>query len=534
MWKAFLQSSKLKGTVFFLLAFWGICYFPSNPFFWQTILCGGYFLWLFSFVPLTSIPQRWRTVKIQRIFLGVMLASFVILYSTLSLIRFYQLSGSRVDLGTFVAIFESFALGGEPAFSAFGVHQFSVHVSPSLVLLYPVYRFFSFPETLLILQVVLQGLAVIPLFFWTRQKLPETNWPCILSLAYLLYPLHSNILLFDFHEISLFAFFFFSFLYFFEAQKKVYNLLFWLICLGIQETISLSLFFFASWLFWKNSQKKTAFLLSVLALLWFLWVFLWLMPQFGFALKGRYETFGSTPLQIIQNVLLHPSLWLQKILDWRTVQVLVLLLFPVCFLALRSTAGLVLVVPLSIHLFSSLPSQAVLRWHYSAFIIPFLFFATVEALRAGAMKSEKAKWVLFSSFFAHLLFTIPFHEPYFKNLPQVRYQPSAHFRFFSCSWKREEYEISDDWKVLLSIKSTLSPEQSIGIQNNLGSWFGDYPKTYAIGTPDCDFYLINPAVYEGYDGVSYENFLKSVNSAFFQQKYRLVFSDGRFFLYQKI
>ena len=479
--------------------------------------------------------------RVFRWIFGILLSFFMGSYGTLSWVRFYQLRCSRIDIGAFTAIQESLFVGDPAPFVTFGTSHFSIHVSPTLVLLHPFYRLFPFPETLLLLQVLFQGLAVFPLYFLAKKRLPDSSWPWILSFLYLLHPLHSNILLFDFHEITLFPFFFFSFLFFAEKRCGVKAFFCFILTLGIQETLSLSLFFFCLW-WWRAQLKSSApWIFIGLSLVWFLLVFLIIMPYFGgIALIERYSGLGATPIEIIQNLILHPSLGIERLWSFQKLQTILMLVFPLALLPCLSIHLVIVGVPLLIHLLSSLPDQALLRWHYSGFVLPFLMIASLMGLetqqskKLTPLKNNKRLWASLSiGILCNIFFTIPFSESYFKDLPQVRYRLKHHLRWFSFSLSTEEYEISEDWKVLLTLKASVPLEASIGIQNNVGGWFGEYPKAYALGTVDCDFYLIHPMSEDHYDGTSYPQFIQQLSTIEFQKKYRCVFSDERFFLFQK-
>lgn len=539
-WKGWIFPQGFRRTLLLFFVMEVACVFPvKNRSFFLALLGLGY---LFSLLFQSRLPFPSNPVLFF-LFLG---SCFGGAYGSLSLIRFYQLKGSRVDLGTFVAIFESFFPGGVAPFTAFGESQFALHFSPSLLTLFPFYVLCPRPETLLLLGVGLHLAAVYPLYRYAQERLKDSVWPLLLGGMYLLYPLHSNVLLFDFHEISLFPLFFFAFLYAHEEGKYKRAFLFWILSLGVQETLCLPLMFFAlggGAGITGESKKRSVFVFYFLvAFLWFCFTFLYWMPHYGFALKGRYEGLGQGPLDVLFHLIWSPHLWMQRLFTLEKFMLSLFLGVPLVFLPFLTLRSLFFCFPaLMVHVLSSLPDQAFLRWHYGAFVLPFLLYSSLESfvvfqtnrrcyhffLRLflalnrsslwGAEKNRLGLAVLGVSLSAHFLFCIPFSPPYFKDLPALNYRPSHQLYWFSCSLNPKDYQISEAWTILQELKQKIPKTVSLGVQNNLGSCFGEYPQAYGIHRLDCEYYLIHLDLYDYYEGKALEALIKRFETEPFWQ-----------------
>jgi len=142
-----------------------------------------------------------------RIALGLV-AVYVLLFGTLSLIRHWSFHSTGLDLGVFDQVIwntsqgrfteSTLSLDRCPPHSFFGDH-----FSPILLALVPLYWVFPHPETLLVVQMVALALGALPIYLLARRLLPRGIERLIWVLAYVVSAPLAFITLYDFHEVAL-------------------------------------------------------------------------------------------------------------------------------------------------------------------------------------------------------------------------------------------------------------------------------------------------------------------------------------------
>jgi uncharacterized membrane protein len=143
----------------------------------------------------------------------------------------------------------------------------------------------------------------------------------------------------------------------------------------------------------QNDRRLFIFALIIaLSITWVIFSFKGLMPYFrgdshsSHEIQTRLPGLGSTPAQIVENLLSHPLMALQLILTHALghsgLHYLTLLFLPWAFFILKGGRWSLAALPgIMMNLISNKPEQISLQWHYELVIYPFLMMAVLEGIR---------------------------------------------------------------------------------------------------------------------------------------------------------
>jgi uncharacterized membrane protein len=304
---------------------------------------------------------------------------YILTFSWLAIQR-YASFNSGFDLGVYNQVVWN-SLHGRPFFytsTGQPLLHFSNHADPILLLLAPFYLIHSGPETLLVLQAGLIGLAGLPVFYLGREKLRSNLAGLSLLLAYLLFPGLQGVTLSDFHPPALaFAFLMFAF-YFLEKDRAGRYLLFVVLAMACKEQIPLQVIFLGLYaLIWKR-KRRLGLVTVLLATGWFLAVMYWVIPTYSVTgdhlFLGFYAEFGDDPVEIVLTVLTRPDLVLKNLAQPARLAYLRDLFAPFAFLPLVGLPALLIGAPsFAINLLSANPAMHdASRGHYVADVAPWL------------------------------------------------------------------------------------------------------------------------------------------------------------------
>ena len=270
-------------------------------------------------------------------------------------------------------------------YSFAGISRFAIHFEP---VLFPVSLFYFIwpgPKMLLVMQTLIVASGAFPAFWLARLRLRNELAAVGIALLYLLYPAQQQATIFEFHAVTFTAAFLLFTLYFMYTRRTVWLFVFAILSMACKEEIPLVIAFFGLWSILFQQRWRSGLGLVLLATGWAgltVLVFHLYSPSGHSLLASRYAYLGSSLVEIVRNILLHPvSMFNQHVLDPSHFKYLRLLLAPAGYLPLLAPWVLVLAVPsLAINLFSSDPNQYIGVFQYSAEIVPVLIFATIEAI----------------------------------------------------------------------------------------------------------------------------------------------------------
>lgn len=335
---------------------------------------------------------------------------YCIYFSIYTCIRHYTFDTAVFDLGIYNQAFWVFVHTGKflstlDAPPGLIVHNIlSTHFSLIYYLLAPIYWLYQKPETLLVLQSFLLGLPGLIIYFLTKQKTNNEFLALAFCLSYLLYtPLH-NVNLFDFHEVGCSPLLILATLYCLENKKYPWFCLFFLLSLFIKEDVALSGIGIGIYIFLVKKQRWFGIVVALLSMAYFVATLKIFMPFFGVASDfsnryGQLVLFGQHGYFSILYTIITKPLYALKVIFWNKYKILYLfkMLIPLLWLPLYNSFGvIVLVLPsFLVNLLSSYAPLYNIRDHYTANLIPFLYFTAIIATqRISTVKVKKILAVL--------------------------------------------------------------------------------------------------------------------------------------------
>lgn len=307
-----------------------------------------------------------------------------------TLLNHRRLGTAGYDLGIYDNLMYN-ALHGQffrssTLFGPNGGNYIAGHAEFAMLLFLPFYAIHRGPETLLLLQAALLGLAAVPLYLFASTQIPR--WSALLvACAYLLYaPLHGPNF-YDFHWIPLAIFFHFWF-YFAIATRRT-----WLIAVVlpilflIREDVAVGTSVVGLFLLGTGARPRFGMLLAALSVAWFVTDKFVIMPRAGswwfadlykdLVAEGEHG-YGS----IIKTILINPVYFLSTLIKENKVVYVLQMFAPLAFLPGRRLPLLALACP---GFFFTLMTTAYeptlsIAFQYTTHWIPYLFAATVLSL----------------------------------------------------------------------------------------------------------------------------------------------------------
>jgi len=168
-----------------------------------------------------NLQQSRDRLWIAALLLAICIYSVV--FSAATCWKHYCFNSYAWDLGTFDQILHDSVFEGRPFYYTLDLfmnpsgHYFSIHFTPIIVLLFPLYRVIPTPELLLVVKSIAVGAAAYPLYLLTRRLTGNIHTGVIMGLIYLLSPSIHGANWFDFQPQSLLPLLVFSSYYFLET-----------------------------------------------------------------------------------------------------------------------------------------------------------------------------------------------------------------------------------------------------------------------------------------------------------------------------
>ncbi len=266
--------------------------------------------------------------------------------------------------------------------------QFSIHFSPILFLIVPIYAIFQTPVTLLVIKSFVIAIGAIPVYILARKALGKPAWGLLFAAGYLLYGAVHAINWYDFQPHFFFPTFVLFTILFIELRRNHMALLFSVLSMSSIEIapffiIALSLSFLLM-------QRKPlselirchnfSALFKSLPITLILTATIWLAVVFLLGSLLGWQTASFHPA-IQRRALIANSLNLWGALSYdlqAKLLYLVLLLGPFAFLSLLEPA---LLLPGSLWMLyamlSNYPPYYSLSFQYPSFVIPFVVAASI-------------------------------------------------------------------------------------------------------------------------------------------------------------
>lgn len=426
------------------------------------------------------MKKKFKLISIDNVAI-FLLVLFIIYFSYLSLARHAALMTSQNDLGTYSQLTWN-TLHGR-FFEASGAmlavtltednkinehfNYLSAHFSPILLFFVPWYAIWSDPRIFLIIQAIAVGLAALPIYWLTKEKLKSKLAGLLIIISYLFYPIIHNALLYDFHEVT-FAVPLVTFALWYCYRKKFLLMsVFLFLLMLVQEHTSLIVFMFGIYLALFNKKKKLGLIIAGIALGYFLLVIFYLMPHFSTTgslvlLKSeasavqRYAWLGSNFPEIFNNFVNKPGWVISNMFGFKQLEYLIILLLPLLYLSIFSEIILLSLPILAISFLSQLSMTYSEYFYHSVIVVGIIYISAIYALSRIFKNYITQKILLIVMIVVTLIFS------YFYSLTP-----------FSKRYYWSDYQPSKNSKLLKEVKKIIPADATIVVQNNLGPHFSN-------------------------------------------------------------
>jgi uncharacterized membrane protein len=339
-------------------------------------------------------------------------AAYAIFMSALSVARHNGFMTHAFDLGIHDQAIYNILHGGTMRTTLYGPYAIDYigdHFSPILYLVAPIYALYQDARTLLVLQSFFLAAGAIPIYLLTLNKTRSALLGVTLAAGYLLYPALHGVNLRDFHQIALVCVLLLAALYFLEIERDVPFLIALGLALIVKEEVALTVAAIGAYIFLAKRRYRLGAVLALIGLAYFAVVTGWLMPHLGG--KPQIDTrFGGIiapgtqgAAGVAWTLFTNPIYTVMSILgNQQKIIFLFQMLLPVLFLPLLAPAlAWIPALPaLGVLLLTSAYTQYNITYHYSAHLIPFIFFLAIlgaarflDMPRGTTTESEEASSV---------------------------------------------------------------------------------------------------------------------------------------------
>lgn len=301
------------------------------------------------------------------IILGLLITTYIIIFSLLSIKRYQTLNSHYYDLGIMNQVVYNTSQGKflemTDQDSAKNLNRIAIHFDPILAIFAPLYKIYSGPETLLISQAIVLGFGALAVYL-IAAKILKKKWLALLfSIIYLLYFPVERANLFDFHAVTLATTFLLFTFYFLLENRYFWFFVFLILSLLCKEHVGLLVMFLGIYIYFLRKNKKLGIIVFMIGLTFFIVAVFILIPYFRLG-----EHFA---LKYYQGNLLG------KLLNKNTLIYGLQLIVPM-FLTVLSPITLLMAAPeVAINIFSFNNNMEQIYFHYNSLIVPVLIFSSI-------------------------------------------------------------------------------------------------------------------------------------------------------------
>lgn len=335
------------------------------------------------------------------------IAVFFIIFFCVSVWKYNNFYYDNLDLAIFSQSLFNAGEGRGFGNSIQGQNYFGDHFAPLLLLLVPVYKLFTHPLTLIVIQVFSICAASYVFFLLVEKILHNKKSALLFSVLFLgNFSVHT-MLLFEFHILPFLMIGIFSLMFFYIQRNFFAYTIILSLCLLLREDVSFIIF---AWSAIPLLDKRTLrwWLLPLFASTFYFMGAMFFVNMFntggGYKFLTYYGWLGSTIPEIIYTLITRPLYVLRSIITLSSFELILGLLLPTFFLPLLRVKYL---LPITLVLFAQLlqksgVEQLTLQTHYAAFYIPFIYIAAVYGFK------KARDWKLYGQVVAPVLFVACF------------------------------------------------------------------------------------------------------------------------------
>jgi uncharacterized membrane protein len=269
-----------------------------------------------------------------------------------------------------------------------GGNSLASHAEFAHILFLPLYALAPGPETMLLLQAALLGLAAVPLFLFAETQISRPM-AVVCAVLYLFYaPLHGA-QFYDFHWLTVTVPFVFALVYFLAAGKRWPIVPCVVVLFALREDVAPGVAVIGAFLMATRFRPRVGAGLFLSGVAWFALDKFVIMPAAGtwwFAdiYKGLVAPGESGYGSIVRTIVTNPSFLFTTLLTKRKVLYALHLFAPLAFLPLRRPLLLPAVAPGFFFTLMTTEYDAAtsITFQYTVHWIPYLFAGSVLALHA--------------------------------------------------------------------------------------------------------------------------------------------------------
>ena len=316
--------------------------------------------------------------------LAAMMLVYVVVFGTLTYRQQSNYGTFGFDMGIYDQAIWLMAHFRGPFVTIRGLNYFGNNVDPITALFVPFYWLGAGPHFLYISQTLFMAAGAVPIWLLGRRRFASAWPPLAISAAYLLYPSTEWINYWQFRPDTMmiaplmWAYYFASrgrWRWFWAAT------VFTLLC---KEDAGLAVFGlgFVVWL--KHRSTRQGLLTATAGVGWFLACTHLIIPWVNGGGQPFYVSlfpgYGNSMLEILKNLVLHPSRWLHAAFTRVNMTYYTQLFWPVGLLALFSPLVMLIGLPqLFVNVISAEGYTNNAQYYYTSVVLAAIFLATVES-----------------------------------------------------------------------------------------------------------------------------------------------------------
>lgn len=398
------------------------------------VFCGGLLLWIAGWrsseQPLHRFV-RWCESRAVNFYIALMSSLLMVGLSYLTVAQFYAFTGQTFDLAIYSNTIWNTLHGRWFFDSISNGHRLGDHFAPILAAFAPLYALWDSPIWLLLIQAVATGLGAVALGLMAYRATNQAVATFMLLLVYASNPYLHSAMAHNFHPIFLAIPIFLWLLY---ALDRHHPWSIWIACglamvaLLVEESLPPGLVGIGLYLMlFRPEYRKLGVVFVISGAVWFLIeVSVWI-PHFsqcgGLCHWHRYENLGPDVRSALVRLATDPFFLVSEaLLQHHKYYYLLALLFSVGFLPLLAWREATLIIlPAFFMLLSGNGGQYKFGFHYSAVVLPFLFYSTIHGMaRLSNLKHMVAGRITIRLPAAVLLVLL------FANIYQVKWSNLSH------------------------------------------------------------------------------------------------------------
>jgi len=316
-----------------------------------------------------------------------MIITYIIVFSYLSIRRFESYQAGVYDLGTMIQVIWNTSKGWilqDSINMGYPMTRFwMAHWEFIFILVAFIYKIFSHPYTILILQTAVVSLGALPIYWLTREIIRDKSAALTFSFAYLMYPAIQNANLADVHGVTFAApLLIFTFYFLVKKNTRLFYL-FGFLSLVCREDSALILVMMGIYSFVFLKQKKHGVIVAAISAIWFLIWFQRLklrailgLPEFD--IMAGADTHWSHLGQLSHDPLYLFKFWAKQY----NIHYFIYIFAPVVLLSFFELRVLLIALPIfAINLLSSYYYTHDVEHYYSVTIAPFVFISAIYGMQ---------------------------------------------------------------------------------------------------------------------------------------------------------